>query len=245
LSQILLDPYFRTIDGIIVLIEKDWLSFGHQFALRNGINSKEIHEDQNAPIFLQWLDCLHQLIGQFPNAFEYNTEFLLFIAFHYNSNLYGTFLYNSELERLDKDAKNKTVSIWTDVFNSKNRFKNHFYQEQNCILTPNYSFHKLRFWEEFFLKYNNTYTGRKVCLDSNKGTLTKSPDNYFLSNKIQDNIKIEELQKKLNEFYEILSDIYSKTSNKEIFDEFTESTKFHLTNFNKEIRDDEQLFKEN
>ncbi|KAG6005474.1 hypothetical protein E4U54_000337 [Claviceps lovelessii] len=36
LAQIMLDPYFRTIDGFIVLIEKDWLSFGHMFRLRCG-----------------------------------------------------------------------------------------------------------------------------------------------------------------------------------------------------------------
>lgn len=41
LAQIMLDPYYRTIDGFITLVQKDFLSFGHKFRDRNGIEGSE------------------------------------------------------------------------------------------------------------------------------------------------------------------------------------------------------------
>jgi len=62
----MLDPYYRTIKGFQILIEKDWLSFGHQFQKRLGHYDKKHWDDQRCPIFIQFLDCVYQLIVQYP-----------------------------------------------------------------------------------------------------------------------------------------------------------------------------------
>ena len=37
LAMLLLDPYYRTVDGFAVLIEQEWCSFGHRWQTRCGL----------------------------------------------------------------------------------------------------------------------------------------------------------------------------------------------------------------
>lgn len=77
IAQLLLDPYYRTFEGFQVLIEKEWLAFGHKFSERCGRDPKD---NERSPIFFQWLDCLSQLVHQHPCAFEFSSKLLIFLA---------------------------------------------------------------------------------------------------------------------------------------------------------------------
>jgi myotubularin-related protein 1/2 len=77
--EILLDPFYRTFRGFQILVEKEWCSFGFQFADRCGHSGRGVNfwEDENcSPIFVQFLDCIWQLMEQFPFAFEFNGHYL-------------------------------------------------------------------------------------------------------------------------------------------------------------------------
>lgn len=77
LAQIMMDSNYRTIKGFQRLVQKDWLEFGHKFADRCGLFPFSKNIQERSPIFLQWLDCVHQFVKQFPDWFEFNLTYLV------------------------------------------------------------------------------------------------------------------------------------------------------------------------
>ncbi|KAF5386999.1 hypothetical protein D9615_001576 [Tricholomella constricta] len=134
LSQLCLDPFYRTIHGFEILIEKDWLSYGHKFLDRSGhlssdkfflssndlVNSSsgaeaflasvqnrfasQQHIKETSPVFHQFLEAVRQVQRQFPDRFEFNERFLHQLYYHLYSCQFGTFLYNCERDRRVSDG---------------------------------------------------------------------------------------------------------------------------------------------
>ena len=251
LSQLCLDPYYRTLEGFIVLVEKDWLSFGHMFNHRSGYLSSEkwfnieneriggetngrqsfgnhsvagnalenaflsakgfFNKDngsresiggsdgelqpydmgspaskkaaasakssgqetcvtkvkETSPVFHQFLDATYQLLCQYPSRFEFNERFLRRLLYHLYSCQYGTFLYNSEKERVEARASEKTRSVWDYFISRKEQFLNEKFDptiDENVrgsesLLLP--STDEIRWWNELFGRTNIEMNGSR------------------------------------------------------------------------------------
>ena len=254
LSQICLDPYYRTLEGFIVLVEKDWLSFGHMFRHRSGclssekwfVEQKEVlsgpngnggppvfsqssssgkalenallsakgffNKDNNSrdsvvesdgelgqygdspsskqhgssspksnlsgdhsmtkvketsPVFHQFLDATYQLLHQYPTRFEFNERFLRRLLYHLYSCQYGSFLYNSERERVEADAAHRTRSVWDYFLSRKAQFLNPAYtgsahedereRGHERLLFPRVD--EVRWWAELFGRSDDEMNG--------------------------------------------------------------------------------------
>ncbi|KAJ5069810.1 myotubularin-related [Anaeramoeba ignava] len=152
LAELILDPYYRTFNGFIVLIEKDWLSFGHKFSQRHGHADKKSKDKQRSPVFLQWMDCVYQFWRQYPNAFEFNEDFLLGVIEHVYSLRFGTFLGNCDKERNDFELSKYTYSLWTYMNQRKDIYLNQVYSPISGSLYPSSFLRHFSYWERLYMK---------------------------------------------------------------------------------------------
>ncbi|XP_028712422.1 myotubularin isoform X3 [Peromyscus leucopus] len=64
LAMLMLDSFYRSIEGFEILVQKEWISFGHKFASRIGHGDKNHADADRSPIFLQFIDCVWQMSKQ-------------------------------------------------------------------------------------------------------------------------------------------------------------------------------------
>lgn len=158
IAELMLDPFYRTFKGFQVLIEKEWCSFGHPFATRYGHGRSDTSNDQRSPIFLMFLDCVWQLLRQYPTFFEFTDKFLVALADHVHSCKYGTFLMDCEKQRCafvcvvthriliftvyrkELLSKYRVCPVWSELNGHNEQFVNPLYsssQEAPGFLAPN------------------------------------------------------------------------------------------------------------
>ncbi|KAM4750736.1 myotubularin-related protein 7b isoform 2-T2 [Anableps anableps] len=166
-ASILLDPFYRTIKGFMVLIERDWVSFGHKFSHRYAHldgDPKEV-----SPVMDQFLECVWQLSEQFPCAFEFNERFLITIHSHVYSCQYGTFLGNCEKERRDMRLRERSHSAWPQLWKDRSQHTNPLYKaelsQSQGILRPNTTPYCFKMWKGLYNHLEKTTPPRQSPAD--------------------------------------------------------------------------------
>lgn len=178
LAALLLDPYHRTIKGFQALIEREWLSFGHKFTERCGhIQTGDAKE--TSPIFTQFLDCIWQILQQFPTEFEFNEKFLLLLHDHVYSCQFGTFIGNNDKERHSELAiKDRSYSLWAFMDVRRDTLTNPLYYVkrrtvlggsdhlQEKVLVIDTSSQVIKFWRNFYNRFESGIHPRESVRDS-------------------------------------------------------------------------------
>ncbi|XP_074079707.1 phosphatidylinositol-3,5-bisphosphate 3-phosphatase MTMR4 isoform X2 [Macrotis lagotis] len=166
LAKILLDPYYRTLEGFQVLVESDWLDFGHKFGDRCGHQENAEDQNEQCPVFLQWLDSVHQLLKQFPCLFEFNEAFLVKLVQHTYSCLYGTFLANNPWEREMRNIYKRTCSVWSLLRAGNKNFHNFLYVPgSELVLHPVCHVRALHLWTAVYLPASSPCTLGEDSMD--------------------------------------------------------------------------------
>lgn len=182
LGSLLLDSYYRTIKGFMVLIEKDWISFGHKFSERCGHldgDPKEV-----SPVFTQFLECVWHLTEQFPQAFEFNEAFLLQIHEHIHSCQFGNFLGNCQKEREELKLKEKTYSLWPFLLDDQEKYLNPLYKSQKfAVLEPNTVSFNFKFWRNMYHQFDRTLHPRQLVCNT---IMNMNEENKQLEKDIKD-----------------------------------------------------------
>ncbi|XP_077175386.1 myotubularin-related protein 11 isoform X2 [Paroedura picta] len=97
LVQVLSDPYARTLAGFQGLVQREWVTAGHAFQQR--LNLWQKNERDESPVFLLFLDCIWQLLQQFPRSFEFTEAYLLALHDSTYIPLWSTLRFNCQWER--------------------------------------------------------------------------------------------------------------------------------------------------
>ncbi|KAJ3588247.1 hypothetical protein NHX12_011841 [Muraenolepis orangiensis] len=150
-----------------VLIEREWVSFGHKFSHR--CNHLDGDSKEVSPVMDQFLECVWQLTEQFPCAFEFNERFLVSIHHHVYACQYGNFVGNNQRERLVLGLRGKTHSLWKHLWDNRCDYINPLFRTDNCqsqgVLRPSTAPYCFKFWSGLYNRFDRGMHPRQSVED--------------------------------------------------------------------------------
>lgn len=113
LVQVMMDSYSRTKLGFQSLIQKEWVIGGHGFLDR--CNHLHKSDKEEAPVFLLLLNCVWQLVQQYPPAFEFTETYLTVLSDSLYVPIFSTFFFNSQHQK-DTTATGESLKTQSGPF---------------------------------------------------------------------------------------------------------------------------------
>ncbi|VVC32555.1 Hypothetical protein CINCED_3A001526 [Cinara cedri] len=162
LAQLMIDSYFRSIVGLQTLIQKEWVVMGHQFCTRLGhINNTD---SLKSPLLLLFLDCVWQLLQQFPTKFEFTETYLTTLWDTSHISIFDTFLFDCEQDRhhATNDGTNplilRSIWNWEEQFLDRDliQFHNPLYNASNAkdeLLKVSTEISCLNIWTQCYYRF--------------------------------------------------------------------------------------------
>ncbi|MBN3274273.1 MTMRA protein, partial [Polyodon spathula] len=153
LVQVMLDPHFRSITGFQSLVQKEWVMAGYRFLDR--CNHLKKSDKVESPLFLLFLDCVWQLLDQYPAAFEFTETYLTVLSDSLWIPVFSTFLFNCPQQRAEQSrefARSKNIHLgnekvlqfptvwdWSQQFTAKDQalFNNPLYVGKSATCVQN------------------------------------------------------------------------------------------------------------
>ncbi|MGH0140004.1 UNVERIFIED_CONTAM: hypothetical protein FKN15_021684 [Acipenser sinensis] len=153
LVQVMLDPHFRSIAGFQSLVQKEWVMAGYRFLDR--CNHLKKSDKVESPLFLLFLDCVWQLLDQYPAAFEFTETYLTVLSDSLWIPVFSTFLFNCPQQRAEHSrefARSKNIHLgeekvlqfpsvwdWSQQFTAKDQalFNNPLYVGKSATCVQN------------------------------------------------------------------------------------------------------------
>ncbi|KAM9767227.1 myotubularin-related protein 13 isoform 5-T5 [Dama dama] len=156
-------PTDSEVTFLRALGDSEWFPQLHRILQLAVVVSEVLENGSSVLVCLEegW-DITAQVHNQYPTEFEFNLYYLKFLAFHYVSNRFKTFLLDSDYERLehgtlfddkgDKHAK-KGICIWECIDRMHKRspiFFNYLYSPVEIeALKPNVNVSSLKKWDYY------------------------------------------------------------------------------------------------